>query len=345
MSDPEPEIQASADLSPVSPSPVQSAASGAVPALQETVDTIEAMVAQADAPAELTLDVAAAPAVENNTDVVDDESFDDAYVQAEADAPAQQLPTDQPTADNDDYAATFDSPPGSPQYDPPEGDTIDAEIMPATGDLTQASAATSGTATPTAHAPNAQQHAQTDAASAQTAASSVSSAAPSGAASKASSVAATSQDEGLDIGQLVADLTSGSAQPDATAGSPNAANAAASATSTSLPPRPPVPLETSQPTYGENEMHTLDNGLGFVLDTTGASANRSSASGPPANAPTEPRSKHNPRTLHAGRSDDFQRQWDRFVNDERQYMSDAKWDRFPEGSRLFIGTLTSMAKQ
>ena len=23
--------------------------------------------------------------------------------------------------------------------------------------------------------------------------------------------------------------------------------------------------------------------------------------------------------------------------DERQYMSEAKWDRFPEGSRIFIG--------
>lgn len=26
------------------------------------------------------------------------------------------------------------------------------------------------------------------------------------------------------------------------------------------------------------------------------------------------------------------------MTDERQYMSEAKWDRFPEGSRLFIGT-------
>jgi hypothetical protein len=35
--------------------------------------------------------------------------------------------------------------------------------------------------------------------------------------------------------------------------------------------------------------------------------------------------------------DDYQRKWDQFIADERQYMSEAKWDRFPEGSRIFIG--------
>lgn len=29
--------------------------------------------------------------------------------------------------------------------------------------------------------------------------------------------------------------------------------------------------------------------------------------------------------------------WERFNADERRYMSEAKWDRFPEGSRIFIG--------
>lgn len=33
--------------------------------------------------------------------------------------------------------------------------------------------------------------------------------------------------------------------------------------------------------------------------------------------------------------------WDQFMADERQYMSEAKWDRFPEGSRIFIGNLSS----
>ncbi|KAK1982241.1 RNA recognition domain-containing protein [Colletotrichum cereale] len=38
---------------------------------------------------------------------------------------------------------------------------------------------------------------------------------------------------------------------------------------------------------------------------------------------------------------DRQKHWDTFVNDERRYMADAKWDRFPDGSRIFIGNLSS----
>ncbi|KAI1339760.1 hypothetical protein F5Y15DRAFT_68697 [Xylariaceae sp. FL0016] len=36
-----------------------------------------------------------------------------------------------------------------------------------------------------------------------------------------------------------------------------------------------------------------------------------------------------------------QQQWDMFLQDERRYVSEAKWDRFPDGSRLFIGNLSS----
>ncbi|EFQ31733.1 RNA recognition domain-containing protein [Colletotrichum graminicola M1.001] len=38
---------------------------------------------------------------------------------------------------------------------------------------------------------------------------------------------------------------------------------------------------------------------------------------------------------------DRQKHWETFVNDERRYMADAKWDRFPDGSRIFIGNLSS----
>ena len=47
MPDPEAELQATANLSPVSPSPVHTASPLVVPALQDTVDTIDAMVAAA----------------------------------------------------------------------------------------------------------------------------------------------------------------------------------------------------------------------------------------------------------------------------------------------------------
>lgn len=34
--------------------------------------------------------------------------------------------------------------------------------------------------------------------------------------------------------------------------------------------------------------------------------------------------------------------WETFLQEERQYVSEAKWDRFPEGSRLFIGTFSGI---
>ncbi|KAI0195240.1 RNA recognition domain-containing protein [Xylaria flabelliformis] len=35
------------------------------------------------------------------------------------------------------------------------------------------------------------------------------------------------------------------------------------------------------------------------------------------------------------------KRWEAFLQDERKYVSEAKWDRFPEGSRIFIGNLSS----
>ncbi|KAI8945152.1 hypothetical protein F4801DRAFT_594370 [Xylaria longipes] len=39
--------------------------------------------------------------------------------------------------------------------------------------------------------------------------------------------------------------------------------------------------------------------------------------------------------------DHQKKRWEAFLQDERQYVSEAKWDRFPEGSRIFIGNLSS----
>ncbi|KAL7619440.1 nuclear polyadenylated RNA-binding protein 3 [Parahypoxylon ruwenzoriense] len=38
---------------------------------------------------------------------------------------------------------------------------------------------------------------------------------------------------------------------------------------------------------------------------------------------------------------DQSQRWETFLQEERRYVSEAKWDRFPEGSRLFIGNLSS----
>lgn len=38
---------------------------------------------------------------------------------------------------------------------------------------------------------------------------------------------------------------------------------------------------------------------------------------------------------------DTQRKYDYFVNEERRYVNEARWDQFPSGSRLFVGNLSS----
>lgn len=36
-------------------------------------------------------------------------------------------------------------------------------------------------------------------------------------------------------------------------------------------------------------------------------------------------------------TDHLKQQWETFLREERKYVSEAKWDRFPDGSRIFIG--------
>lgn len=38
---------------------------------------------------------------------------------------------------------------------------------------------------------------------------------------------------------------------------------------------------------------------------------------------------------------DIQRKYDQFLEDERRYVNEARWDQFPAGSRLFVGNLSS----
>jgi nuclear polyadenylated RNA-binding protein 3 len=38
---------------------------------------------------------------------------------------------------------------------------------------------------------------------------------------------------------------------------------------------------------------------------------------------------------------DTQRKYDKFIEDERKYVSEGRWEQFPYGSRLFVGNLSS----
>jgi nuclear polyadenylated RNA-binding protein 3 len=415
MPEPEAQLQATANLSPVSPSPVHTAATLAVPALQETVDTIDAMVAAAMASdgAVDHSDVAAAvhdSLVDGDNDgIVDDDSFDGAYGE---DAPettsVQQQPAQQPDDnDNDDYAKTFDSPIGPGEGEDmggDEGETLQQDVSSLTRESNNLSLASDHLTTTTSRPldaaravpePSALLPGAADATAAPSAAHVKGDAHPALASSSASSHSAgtqhqdgqpaqsrdaahpvttafvASQDPSADIQQLVADLTS---QPVDSASNPDQSDASASANaeqatastspvsalppSSSLPPRPPLPQANSQsyaaqhhpagvnssippstvapPTPGQPSTYVASGAPGATADSLSA------LPPPPAtglNAPVAVTSI-NPPPFPADRSQDaeYQRQWDQFMIDERQYMSEAKWDRFPEGSRIFIGT-------
>ncbi|GKT43267.1 putative RNA-binding protein [Colletotrichum spaethianum] len=143
--------------------------------------------------------------------------------------------------------------------------------------------------------------------------------------------------------------------------------------SATLPPRPPVPQQTA-PTFPSEDYRGFHQHNGAApqgpsnmiapptpgqpstyvsAGAPGAPGTTSDAFGglppPPATglnaavpitsmtAPPYP----NPAGHAANQPDestDRQKHWDTFVNDERRYMADAKWDRFPDGSRIFIGS-------
>lgn len=340
MSDAEAEIQATAALSPVSPRPAHAAVTQAVPVLQDAADAIEAMTSDAIAEEPTTLDITNIPAAESD-DVVDDDSFNEAYdAESDAAAAAEENAADAviPDKEVDDYAKTFDSPIGSQEGEAMTDDVEPSEPLQVPSDIKQASAVTSGTATPTATSsiPQLPLHAQA-------ASTTQSSAQP------AEVSASATQDENLDIGQLVADLTAQSTTPSA----PNDPTASSEASvpgltgaipppsaSSSLPPRPPAPQLTTQtypnqhhlpPAPGTNKSPTYPNG-GSPTQAPGSAAGTS-----PSQTPTQ---RHAPRfPSNSAPSSDYQRKWDQFMVDERQYMSEAKWDRFPEGSRIFIGKI------
>ncbi|KAH7325002.1 hypothetical protein B0I35DRAFT_348902 [Stachybotrys elegans] len=414
MPEPEAQLQATANLSPVSPSPVHTAATLAVPALQETVDTIDAMVAAAMA-SDGTVDQSAeAPVVHDtlvdvdNDGIVDDDSFDDAYGEDIPEATtAQQQPVQQPDDnDNDDYAKTFDSPigPGEGEDGGDEGETLQQDVSSLTREsnnlsltsdylttttsrplddaraVPEPSALLPGAADATPAPPAARIKADPHPVPASSSASSQStgtqqqdgqSAQSRDAARPAITAFVASQDPSADIQQLVADLTSqpvdSASNPDQSDNSVNAnAEQATSSTSpvsalppsSSLPPRPPLPQTSSQsyaaqhhppgvnssvppsavapPTPGQPSTYVTSAVPGTTADGLGG------LPPPPAtglNAPVAVTSINAP-PFPADRSQDveYQRQWDQFMVDERQYMSEAKWDRFPEGSRIFIGT-------
>ncbi|KAG5970981.1 hypothetical protein E4U58_000380 [Claviceps cyperi] len=407
MIDPEAELQATANLSPVSPSPVHSAAPHVIPALQDTVDTIDAIDAMAAAAVGATDvphdDTAANPLhtqsaePTDNDDVVDDDSFNDPYGEEPQDAVSDQPKPQQNALDsNDDYAKTFDSP-----IEPEAEETNENEAHMSTSSTSQISEENSTLTDqstvnqseahpPIAHDPpttssampsasdwrqNAQPEPAADAPApahqlqkeqekenqpAQT----------EPANETGAGVLEQQSSSSLDIQKLVADLTapSGDAKLDhdpaalptesePPTGSASLPSSTALPSPSSLPPRPPQPYSAA-PSYAAQH-----HPLGGIPNASAAHPNSGQlsssyhAGGAPGTCtdsaislPPPPNGMNvlsysaqpaNGYPSDQGHDVDYQRQWDQFMADERQYMSEAKWDRFPDGSRIFIGNLSS----
>lgn len=357
----EPEIHATAaSLSPVSPSPVHTAAPLVVPALQDTVDTIEAMVAAvAEAPATV-VEASAKPTNEAaQDDFVDDDSFDDAYAEdSEPRLPALADPGAQDP--NDDYAKMFDSPLGSDQQEEDQVASVDVSAAPNSAvNHAQPIQAQSDSASPslsasrnhtsqsTPDAPASQPAAQTHAGlDANAQAIETARAVEASSADTHHEAQPLAQDEsGSDLNSVV-DKSHVTANPAAlhpgsqptTAKSD--ANPATLASTSSLPPRPPV-LQTAAHLYSQNSMQGSLQTPQATSSAPGTSIEPAASLPPPpqaGNGNSAPNSIHTDSGPTVQGHDEYQHLWDQFMADERQYMSEAKWDRFPEGSRLFIGT-------
>jgi nuclear polyadenylated RNA-binding protein 3 len=375
MQEPLPELQVTADLSPISPSPLHSASPQVVPTLHDQAATIEAM-AKVDAEHAIGGNniVVSGP----NNEGSDEDSFDDAYREEDLNNDAMEI-HEEPEASTDDYAKTFDSPDGEVEDEGAEEDISEAPesmnaSVPPEAAVTAGSSMASPPADPSLETLSAE---GTTSTKSEPAAGDVQS--PTIPIQKGS-IHKDTRSASPDIQQLVADLTAQATEPSSHASDPSAAAQAenyaqssdvTSSATSSLPPKPPV-LQQVVPSFltldYQSPQESSPNATTSAMIVQSAPSQPSTyvAAGapgtsteaisslppPPAtalNAPVAinslpvPPYISNPPTFLTDKAleSEHQKQWDQFVADERRYMSEAKWDRFPDGSRIFIGSRSS----
>ncbi|KAF6838483.1 RNA-binding protein [Colletotrichum musicola] len=374
-----PEFQATADLSPLSPSPLHSAAPAVVPVLQDTADILDAMSSQANGVALGGVDAHApvpAPAeqhappfseqaqegsiyADGDGDGDDADSLDDAYgAEEEEYAGADKVQEQQvePDAGEDEYLKSFDTP-SADEEDSAELDHVSKapESINSAASLTAPSQMQTGRPPVTVAVADASSARPAAAASAGAGDhSSADPAAPSTAA--AHPVAAPEDDTATEISRLVAEMTGNAAPGAADYDRPPAGPAQnhdtptsiLSAASATLPAKPPMPSQ-AQSAYPSSEYpgfqlnsHPSHNAAPPAPGQPGSYA-PVGAQGAPGTLPTVSLNA-SPYNEHAGHqaaqaNDASDRQvWDKFIIDESRYTREAKWDRFPDGSRVFIGS-------
>ncbi|QIX00140.1 hypothetical protein AMS68_005657 [Peltaster fructicola] len=120
-----------------------------------------------------------------------------------------------------------------------------------------------------------------------------------------------------------------------------------------LPAVSATTVTVAQP--GDDLVSALTRGITPAAGTSVAFQHVDSAATPSAqaaNGALQPRvpSSQRERKLAAGEpvtqedmpwTADIQQKYDEFIQEERRYVNDGKWDQFPMGSRLFVGNLSS----
>ncbi|KAI1259691.1 hypothetical protein F5Y18DRAFT_289699 [Xylariaceae sp. FL1019] len=122
----------------------------------------------------------------------------------------------------------------------------------------------------------------------------------------------------------------------------------------SLPPKPPISQQPPSQPLGRSEDAVtyppdgsqLPRSMQFPSNASQHMSSLESHSSatvvPRSSLPTE---HAYPATVndqnHTNSPISQKKRWENFLQDERKYVSEAKWDRFPDGSRIFVGNLSS----
>lgn len=172
--------------------------------------------------------------------------------------------------------------------------------------------------------------------------------------------------DAIDIQALVDNITARAAASDAnqansppkpddsqTGANPQHLQAQSTTQASSLPPRPPVSQQPTSASLHAEEAKRFPHANVPTAFPVPPSTGMSYPYGTDVNYPPPPTMNPTtnppmpiaqysqapglPNSIHVSEPQPQQQTYEIFLQEERKYVSEAKWDRFPEGSRLFIG--------
>lgn len=386
MTDHQPEVVATADLTPESPKPIHLSSPVLIPTLQDQADILSSMeplsFTDAVGVAPSAVDVSqpsngaagsVPPAAPVNGSLAAADGSDGSHDMTGHHAGHEAQTAPDATGDHaDEYAKAFDSPPPADQdafhddeskpadtseaYDPAKAlsaldgtSTTAPELSPAHAAASAEEAATSSVPEPVAAVVTSRSDPATQPAQIPVHESTVVSAA-------APSAESAKPDDGIDIQALVDKITAASEtiQTSPVAPEDGPGPEAPPNPQTSLPPKPPASQQPTPADLRAEELRRFQPNVPAAPNVPNVPATMSYSYPAPAAAPDATAAPYTaPPHIHANPAGslpvapsygapqmpaaDASQRYDDFLKEERKYVSEAKWDRFPEGSRLFIG--------